>query len=126
MEEPEPPTAALQQPGRLPLVAQTPRDAVLGFYAALARGDGVDAVRFIIPEKRGRGPFWRKLVQRSYGGFASPLTLQDIAAEDEDTFRVSYRFRRADGSACDGRAIVSVADLDLGLLVESIRALTGR
>ena len=115
LEEPEPPTAALQQPGRLPLVAQTPRDAVLGFYAALARGDGVDAVRFIIPEKRGRGPFSAEAMQRFYGGLREPLTLQDIAAEDEDTFRVSYRFRRADGSACDGRAIVSVRELDLGL-----------
>ncbi len=125
LDEPEPPTAALPQPGGLPLVARTPREAVLGFYDALARGDGVDAVRYIIPEKRGRGPFSAEAMQRFYGGLLEPLKLQDIAADDEDTFRVSYRFRRADGSACDGRAIVSVRDSTWGYLVESIRALTG-
>jgi len=123
--EPDPPTAALPHPAGIPLVARTPREAVLGFYGALARGDGVDAVRFIIPEKRGRGPFSAEKMQRFYGGLLEPLTLQDIVAEDEDTFRVAYRFRRADGSACDGRSIVSVRDSTWGFLVESIRALTG-
>ena len=125
LEEPEPPTAALPQPGGLPLVARTPREAVIGFYDALARGDGVDAVRFIIPEKRGRGPFSAEGMQRFYGGLLEPLKLHDIAAEDEYTFRVSYQFRRADGSACDGRAIVTVRDSAWGFLVESIRALSG-
>jgi hypothetical protein len=64
-------------------------------------------------------------MERFYGGLREPLTLDAISPEGASSFRVAYRFRRADGSACDGQAIVAVRASDWGYLIESIRALSG-
>jgi len=97
---------------------------VKGFYAALGAGDGREASRYIVPEKRGRGPFSAEAMTKFYGNMADPLRLLGVEAMSGG-YRVHYRYRVAGQKACDGRAevrLVTVGDLNL---IAGIKALDG-
>ena len=73
----------------------------------------------------GRGPFSAEAMQRFYGGLLEPLTLQDIVAEDEDTFRVRTGSAGPTGRRAMAARSCPSGTSTWGFLVESIRALTG-
>ncbi|WP_406857980.1 hypothetical protein ABEG18_10320 [Alsobacter sp. KACC 23698] len=122
-------TAARQPPARLEddAAERAPgaRGAVAGFYRALGRGDGIEAARYLIPEKRGRGPFSAAAMSRFYGGLRSPLRLEGVREIGPGTLRARYTFAARDGSVCRGDAVISVREGSSGPLIESIRALSG-
>ena len=101
------------------------RSAVAGFYGALGRGDGIDAARFLIPEKRGRGPFSAAAMERFYGGLKRPLRLTDVRQVGTTTLRARYTFVTQAGAVCNGDSVVAVRPTREGALIESIRALSG-
>lgn len=117
-------TAATPRPSA-PEGGGTARDAVAGFYGALGRGDGIDAAHFLIPEKRGRGPFSAQAMSRFYGGMRRPLRLEGVWQVGPSTVRARYNFVARDGSRCDGQAVISVRETAAGSQIESIRALSG-
>ncbi|WP_460451425.1 hypothetical protein [Alsobacter sp. SYSU BS001988] len=122
-------TAARQPPARMEDEAadRAPgaRGAVAGFYRALGHGDGIAAARYLIPEKRGRGPFSAAAMSRFYGGLRSPLRLEGVREIGPSTLRARYTFAARDGSVCHGDAVISVRQGSSGPLIESIRALSG-
>ena len=73
-------------------------------------------------------PILGEAMQRFYSGLREPLALQDIAAEDEDTFQILHTGSAGptDLRAMAARSCSQFRELDTwGFLVESIRALTG-
>ncbi len=101
------------------------RSVVAGFYNALGRADGIDAARYLIPSKRGRGPFSVAAMERFYGGLLQPLRLMDVQQIGPSTLRARYSFVTRDRAVCNGDAIVAVRPSPEGALIESIRALSG-
>ena len=98
---------------------------VQAFYLALAAGNGDEAVRFIVPVKRDKGPFSRHAITRFYGGLAEPLTLQALTSAGPDTFRVRYTFVVRPSRRCDGEALVQTVRMRNENLIRSIKALNG-
>jgi hypothetical protein len=114
--------------GRLleaPPRAASPREAVVGFYRALANGDGIGAEWYVVPGKRGRGAFVASEMERFYGGLSDPLRLVAIDPDGPETFRVRYTFGTAGGGVCNGRARVQVRRTEAGWKVASIVAPSG-
>ena len=103
----------------------TAMTTVQAFYLALAAGNGDEAVRFIVPEKRDRGPFSRHAITRFYGGLAEPLTLQAVTPVGPGTFRVRYTFVVRPSRQCNGEALVQTARMRNENLIQSIKALNG-
>ena len=97
---------------------------VRGFYAALSVGDGVAATSYVIPEKRAKGPFSAREITTYYGSLLRPLELVSVDAI-EGGYRVSYRYTKRNGTACDGRADVSLVTRGVQTLIGSIRSLDG-
>jgi hypothetical protein len=118
--EAAPPTLAEAAPG-----PATPTEAVAGFYRALGRGDGIAAAGYLVPEKRGRGPFSAAAMQAFYGALRSPLVLRSVEEVGPQTVRARYAFQTRAGGACDGEAIVRVRAEPDGLFIQHIRALSG-
>lgn len=98
---------------------------VEAFYLALAAGSGSEAAKFIIPEKRMKGPFSAKAMTRFYGNLYEPLSLISVKPLQSNQFMVHYRFRQSPNSTCNGRSIVNVEMNMGGYLIKSIRALDG-
>jgi hypothetical protein len=103
----------------------TPAEAVTGFYRALGRGDGIAAAGYLVPEKRGRGPFSAAAMQTFYGGLRRPLVLRSVDEVSPGTVRARYAFETLAGALCDGEAILRVRSEPDGLFIEHIRALSG-
>lgn len=103
----------------------TPAEAVTGFYRALGRGDGIAAAGYLVPEKRGRGPFSAAAMQAFYGGLRRPLVLQSVEEIGPGTVRARYAFETRAGSVCDGEAVLRVRAEPDGQFIQNIRALSG-
>jgi len=124
---PLPPTApAPQTPAA---VQPVPTDAVLaaveGFYGALARGDGLRANEFLVPEKRNQGAYEAAAMTRFYSAMREPLQLIGIGRLDPEVVRVRYAYTHQSGRRCDGVADVTVRRIDGRALIERIRSLSG-
>jgi hypothetical protein len=102
----------------------TPIGTVSGFYAALGRADGFAAQAFLSPEKRGRGNFEPTAVSRFYGALSEPLALLDAKQTSVDQVAVRYRFR-GPGGICAGAAIVTLRQIGMDFLINSIHAENG-
>jgi hypothetical protein len=107
---------------RTPPRPATPRDAALGFYRALGRGDGIGAEWFVIAEKRGSGPFVASNIERFYGNLPGPLTVVSAEETGPSTVAVRYRFVTHGGGVCDGRSTVTVRDTAEGYRIARIDA----
>ncbi|WP_322995421.1 hypothetical protein [Castellaniella sp.] len=98
---------------------------VEAFYLALAAGSGTEAAKFIIPEKRMKGPFSAQVMTRFYGNLYEPLSLISVKPLQSNQFMVHYRFRQSPNNTCNGRAIVTVEMRNEGHLIQSIRSVNG-
>lgn len=97
---------------------------VRAFYAALGRGDGEAASNFVIPEKRGAGPFAPDSISRFYGSLIEPLKLTDLTSQKPGEYLVGYQFR-ASSRRCQGRAIVTMTQREGLSLIAKIHPLDG-
>ncbi|MEJ1936712.1 hypothetical protein WDZ92_41500, partial [Nostoc sp. NIES-2111] len=104
---------------------ETPRDAALGFYRALARGDGIGAEWYVVREKRGSGPFVAARIERFYGTLPEPLTVLSAEEIGPSTVSVRYRFTAKGGAVCDGRSTVTVRETPEGYRIARIIAPSG-
>jgi hypothetical protein len=102
----------------------TAMTTVQAFYLALSVGSGEEAARFVIPEKRGKGPLSAQEMGRFYGSLVEPLSVIDVSPIGPSEFRVRYTFATK-RNRCDGVAIVRTTRIGDDNLIESIKALNG-
>lgn len=102
----------------------TAMTTVQGFYLALAAGNGEQAVRFIVPEKR-KGPFAAAAMTKFYAALDEPLTLQDVTSVAPDQYRVRYTFVAPGAKRCNGEALVRTVRVRDDNLISGIHALNG-
>jgi hypothetical protein len=125
---PEPPAAPVRGGSDLPSTPprpETPREAALGFYQALARGDGIGAEWYVVREKRGSGPFVAARIERFYGTLPEPLTVLSAEETGPATVSVRYRFTARGGAVCEGRSTVTVRETSQGYRIARIIAPSG-
>ncbi|MGJ7509857.1 hypothetical protein [Variovorax sp. GT1P44] len=118
MRKPEgkPADASPHQPGRHPQL-----QAVENFYRALSVADGRSAAAFIIPAKRGIGPFNETNISRFYGSFAQPLRIRSIRAIDANLVEAKYSYR-VSRTACEGTALLETEQVGDATFIRRIRA----
>lgn len=80
-------------------------NVVRRFYQALALGDGDQASRLLVPEKR-KGALAPEAISAYYSRLLEPLALTSLQSRGSDDFLVRYRFR-SDKLRCDGSAVVT-------------------
>ncbi len=101
------------------------KTTVQAFYYALEAGNGEEASRFVVPQKRQSGPLSARALTQYYNTLAEPLKLISIRPLGNGDFEVRYTFRAPQKAACNGRAVVTIVkDGDLNL-IQGIRSLTG-
>lgn len=96
-------------------------DVVSGFYSALSNADGDLAAAYVIPEKRGVGPFNQLNIYRFYSSLKRPLIVHNITQVNESQFKVNYSFVKTK-SQCNGNALVTVQNRKGYYLIQSIKA----
>ncbi|WGE42880.1 hypothetical protein [Actinobacillus equuli] len=96
-------------------------DVVAGFYSALSQADGDLAAAYVIPEKRGIGPFNQFNIYRFYSSLKKPLTIRNITQLNSTQFQVKYDFVKTK-SQCNGTAIVNLTYRNGYYLIQSIKA----
>ncbi len=102
----------------------TAATTVEAFYLALGTGDGALAARFVVSEKRSKGPFSPQELSRFYGTLPEPLKLLSVERAGPNRFVARYHFRSAAG-ACDGRAMVETVRRQGRYFIQSIQAENG-
>lgn len=100
---------------------QTAYDVVAGFYNALSVADGDLAAAYVIPEKRGIGPFNQKNIFKFYSSLRIPLKVQSIKQINNNQFTVNYTFT-ATKAQCKAIATVNVVNRNGYYLIQSIKA----
>lgn len=100
---------------------QTPYDVVNGFYQALSIADGDLASAYVIPKKRGIGPFNQTNIYSFYSSLRIPLKVQNIAQVSHDKFEVNYTYT-ATKTQCNGKATVTLENHNGYYLIKSIKA----
>lgn len=100
----------------------SPVDVVSGFYSALSRADGDLAAAYVIPEKRGIGPFNQINIYKFYSSLRKPLTIHSINQINSEQFTVNYSFTRKNNTHCNGQALVTVINYNGYYLIKSIKA----
>lgn len=96
--------------------------AVQGFYLALAEGNGKEAARFLVPEKRTSGPLSPSAMTRFYSDLDEMLALTEVRRSGPDEFRVTYAYASQGDRRCDGDAVVRTNGQGL---ISSIKPLNG-
>jgi len=105
----------------LPKDDYDPISAVNGFYRALSRADGEMAASFVIPEKRGKGPFNEANISRYYGNMTKPLTIKSITKKGKDLVEISYSYRSPQ-KTCEATALVETESYYGNTLIKKIKA----
>lgn len=108
----------------MPDMEQSGTTTVRGFYEALEAGDGDEAAKFIVPEKRQRGPFSAKALSGFYATLLHPLKLGEVRPIGQDTFEARYSYLSKQG-ACAGVSVVSTVERGRMQLIQSIQSKTG-
>lgn len=98
-----------------------PISAVNGFYRALSVGDGEMAASFVVPEKRGKGPFNELNISRYYGSMVKPLTVKSIKMKSAETVEVSYSYKSSQ-KTCEAVALVETERAYGNTLIKQIKA----
>ncbi|AVA26057.1 crotonase/enoyl-CoA hydratase family protein (plasmid) [Rhizobium sp. NXC24] len=115
-------------PSSPPGAVELPNDplaAVVGFYGALAVADGETAAAFVIPDKRGKGPFSEANIHAFYSAMARPLTVTSTTRLSTSDVRVGYEYKTNAGRNCQGRADVQTVYQFGRTLISHIKALDG-
>lgn len=102
----------------------TAATVVRAFYLALGAGNGVEAARFVVPEKAAKGPLSAASLSGYYGKMEERIELLSLRKKSDDTFLVSYAFRKG-AKACSGRAEVRTESRGDKDYILRIRALDG-
>ncbi|MDM0109610.1 hypothetical protein QTH97_32140 [Variovorax sp. J22R24] len=95
--------------------------AVANFYRALSAADGRTAAAFVVPAKRGLGPFNEANISRFYGSFERPLLIRSIRSIDASVVEAKYSYR-VSRTTCEGTAIVETERVGQETLIRRIRA----
>ncbi|MDM0050407.1 hypothetical protein [Variovorax sp. J22R115] len=95
--------------------------AVESFYRALSAADGMTAAAFVIPEKRGLGPFNAANISRFYGSFDRPLLIRSIRSINASLVEAKYSYR-VSRTTCEGTAIVETERVGQETLIRRIHA----
>src|SRR5229473_3582379 len=106
-------------------VSRLIHDHSSGFYLALSAGNGEEAVKFVVPEKRSSGPLSAIAIRNFYSNLVEPLTLIDVAPTRSDEYRVRYTYVAPSRGRCDGEALVRTTKVDGLNLIDSIKAISG-
>ena len=99
--------------------------AVQAFYLALAEGNGEEAARLVMPEKRASGSLSAPSITGFYRHLDEMLALMEVKRSGADQFKVRYTFVSHGDRRCDGAAIVRTVAVKGENLISSIRALNG-
>lgn len=102
--------------------AYDPVGAVTAFYTALSEANGRLAVAWVVPEKRGAGPYVEANISKFYSSLREPLRILNVERIDTDHVGVKYSFVRPSGSACAGDAKVSTVFQNGRTFIKSIAA----
>lgn len=102
----------------------TAATTIRAFYTALHDAQGADAAAMVIPEKRTMPAFSPSNLTRFYGSLTDPITMLDIAQENDSTFIVHYHYA-IKSRVCDGRATVTTAMRDGRNYIQGIKAMNG-
>jgi hypothetical protein len=103
----------------------TSMTTVQGFYLALSAGNGEEAVKFVVPEKRSSGPLSAIAIRNFYSNLVEPLTLIDVVPTRSDEYRVRYTYVAPSRGRCDGEALVRTTKVNGLNLIDSIKAISG-
>ena len=96
-------------------------DVVANFYHALSIADGDLAAAYVIPEKRGIGPFNQISIYNFYSKLRKPLKVHNIEKLNDFQFKVKYTFT-ATKTQCNGIATVTTVQRNGYYLIKSIKA----
>ena len=99
--------------------------AVQAFYLALAEGNGEEAARLVMPEKRASGSLSAPSITGFYRHLDEMLALMEVKRSGADQFKVRYTFVSHGDRRCDGAAIVRTVAVKGENLISSIRTLNG-
>ncbi|MDR3496072.1 MAG: hypothetical protein P4L82_15855 [Ancalomicrobiaceae bacterium] len=102
--------------------AYDPEGVVTKFYAALTRADGNGAAAFVIPEKRGMGPFNERNIASFFGSMREHLHVSTLSRLDKDSVKVDYSYLYANGKRCTAHATVTTVYAYGRTLIKGIRA----
>lgn len=118
-------TVALASLNDAPADASSASTTVEAFYLSLEIGDGASAAMFVVPEKRGKGPFSAVALTDFYGHLKRPLKLQGVTPLSPNKFHARYEFETRNGRVCNGSSVVTTKQVDGTNLVSSIKAENG-
>lgn len=110
-----------EEPGDASAASST----VEAFYLSLEIGDGASAAMFVVPDKRGKGPFSAVALTDFYSHLKQPLKLLGVTQLSENRFRAKYTFETQDGKNCNGSSVVTTKQVDGLNLVSSIKSESG-
>ncbi|QHC36734.1 hypothetical protein [Komagataeibacter xylinus] len=102
----------------------TAATTIRAFYTALHDAQGADAAAMVIPEKRTTAAFSPSNLTRFYGSLTDPISVLDIAQENDSTFIVHYHYV-IKSRVCDGRATVTTTMRNGQNFIQGIRAMNG-
>jgi hypothetical protein len=85
---------------------------VQAFYMALGAGNGEEASKFVLPEKRSSGAFSPSAITNFYSRLIFPLTLLDIRPINSDEYRVRYTYVAPGTGRCNGESVVRTTKVD--------------
>ena len=100
----------------------TAMTTVQAFYMALGAGNGEEASKFVVPEKRSSGVFSPSAITNFYSKLIFPLTLIDILPVSSDQYRVRYSYVAPTTGRCNGESVVRTIKVNGMNLIESIKA----
>ena len=101
----------------------TAMTTVQAFYMALGAGNGEEASKFVVPEKRSSGAFSPSAITNFYSRLIFPLTLLDIRPVTSDEYRVRYSYVAPGTGRCNGESVVRTIKTNGMNLIESIRTI---
>jgi hypothetical protein len=100
----------------------TAMTTVQAFYMALGVGDGEEASKFVVPEKRSAGTFSPTALTNFYSRLIFPLTVIDVTALGPNEYRVRYTYVAPSTGRCNGESLVRTTTINGMNLIESIKA----
>lgn len=99
----------------------TAMTTVQAFYMALGAGNGDEASKFLVQEKRASGAFSPTALTSFYSRLIFPLTIIDMTAVSSNEYRVRYTYVAPTTGRCNGESIVRTTKINGMNLIESIR-----
>jgi hypothetical protein len=101
----------------------TAMTTVQAFYMALGVGNGDEASKFVVPEKRSSGTFSPSAITNFYSRLIFPLILIDVIAVTSNEYRVRYTYVAPATGRCNGESIVRTTKINGLNLIESIKSI---